>query len=370
MLTDDAVRVVTIIGAGNGGCAAAVDLSLNGFDVRLYGRSSSTILPLRDRGGIEYEGILGEGFASIPMITSDAAEAIVGADTILLMGPTHAHENMAATVGPHLAPGQILFAAPGHTLTLLAHNLRRLGHARPITCEAATLPYICRKVAPDRVHITRKSNRLRFAAFPASDTESLLQKLRPLFPALVPVGSVLETVFYYTNAIHHPPALLCNIGRVESTGGDYCHYYDGITPSVGRMIDALDRERVAVAAALGVTVPGLSDHFYQMGYTNDAGRDGGTAYDVFHNSEPNRSIRAPSSIDHRFFNEDIPYGLILLAELGRLANVVTPASNAVIMLAETATGRSFWELGLTLKRMGIEGLSVGDLKRFLQQGYQ
>ena len=59
-------------------------------------------------------------------------------------------------------------------------------------------------------------------------------------------------MFPYTNAIHHPPALLLNVGRVESTGGDYHHYYDGITPGVGRLIDALDRERIAVAAALGV----------------------------------------------------------------------------------------------------------------------
>ena len=248
--------------------------------------------------------------------------------------------------------------------------MRRLGHANPVTCEAATLPYICRKIAPDRIKVSRKSSRLRFAAFPASRTTELLEELKPLFPALVPVSSVLDTVFFYTNAIHHPPALLCNIGRVESTNGDYCHYYDGITPSVGRMIDALDRERTGLGAALGCDPPRLSDYFYQMGYTNEAGRDGGTAYDVFHNSEPNRWIRAPSSIDHRFFNEDIPFGLVPLTELGTLVNMPMRVSRAVILLAEIATGRPYRESGLTLQRMGLDGLSADAVKRLVQRGYQ
>ena len=45
---------VAIVGAGNGGCAAAVDLTLRGFEVRLYGRSSVTMRPPLARGGFEY----------------------------------------------------------------------------------------------------------------------------------------------------------------------------------------------------------------------------------------------------------------------------------------------------------------------------
>ena len=41
------VREIAIIGAGHGGCAAAADLTLRGFSVRLYGRSSATIAPIR-----------------------------------------------------------------------------------------------------------------------------------------------------------------------------------------------------------------------------------------------------------------------------------------------------------------------------------
>ncbi|MCL4760302.1 MAG: NAD/NADP octopine/nopaline dehydrogenase family protein [Burkholderiales bacterium] len=363
------IERVAIIGAGNGGCAAAVDLTLRGFDVRLYGRTPGTLAPLKAREGIEYEGIFGEGMAKIPVITNDAAEAMHGADAVVAMAPAQAHEDIATLIAPHLTRDQAFLAAPGHTLTLIPRTLRRNGHANPVTCVTSTLPYICRKTGEGRVRVSRASARLRFAAFPAIRTQELAERLRSLFPAIFPVPTVLDTLFPYTNAIHHPPALLCNVGRVESTGGEYCHYYDGITPSVGTLIDRLDDERVAVARAHGCTIDRLPEHFFQMGYTDENGRAGGTAYSTFHNSEPNRWIKAPSSIDHRFFNEDIPFGLVPFSELARVAGVATPVIDAVVLLASTIMGRPYRDTGLNVARMGFEGLDAAQVRRLVEHGY-
>jgi opine dehydrogenase len=155
---------------------------------------------------------------------------------------------------------------------------------------------------------------------------------------------------------------------VESTGGDYYHYYDGITPAVGRLIDALDRERIAVAAALGVEIEPLPQFFFRMGYTSAAGREGGGAYHVFHNSGPNRWIKAPAGIDHRFFNEDVPYGLVVISELGRLAGVPTPCADAVIEIASIVAARAYRNEGLTCGRMGIAGLTAVELRILLATG--
>lgn len=363
------VERVAIMGAGNGGCAAAVDLVLRGYDVRLWGRSPSTIDPIKAGGGLGYEGVLGEGFVRIGLITNDAAEAVSGADAVLIMAPAQAHENITALVAPYLTPEQVFVAAPGQTLTLLPHTLRRLGHSHPVTCVSSTLPYICRKIDPARVKISRVSAKLRFAAFPGKNTEVLAERVRPLFPAIHPVPTVLDTLFLYTNAIHHPPAFLCNIGRMESTGGDYCHYYDGITPSVGKLIDQLDIERLAIATAYECRIDRLSEHFFQMGYTDEKGRAGGTAYDVFHNSEPNRWIKAPTSIDHRFFNEDIPFGLVPFSELARLAQVPTPVTDAVITLASSIAGKAYRDTGLNLEKMGVKDLTAREVRRLVEEGY-
>ena len=55
-MTTAPIHTIAIIGAGNGGCAAAAMLTQRGFDVRLYGRSRSTTEPLAAIGGVEYEG--------------------------------------------------------------------------------------------------------------------------------------------------------------------------------------------------------------------------------------------------------------------------------------------------------------------------
>jgi opine dehydrogenase len=363
-----AVKTIAIIGAGNGGCAAAAQLTLRGFDIRLYGRSARTTEPLSAAGGIAYEGALGEGFAPLPLITNDAGTAMADADLVLIMAPTHAHEDVARTIAPHLTSEQIVMAAPGHTLLLIPNAIRNAGGKLGLYCDSSSLPFICRKSAPDKIRITRVAQVLYFAAFPGREVEAAAERLRPVFPQIEPRPSLLHTVFPYTNAIHHPPALLLNVGRVESKGGDYHHYYDGITPAVGRLIDALDAERLAVAAALGVAIEPLPQFFFRMGYTNAAGRDGGTAYDVFHNSEPNRWIKAPASIDHRFFNEDVPYGLVAIAELGRLAGVPTPHADAVIDIASIVAARPYRREGLTRERMGIAEMSAAEATALLHTG--
>ena len=362
------IQSIAIIGAGNGGCAAAAQLSQRGFDIRLYGRSRATLEPLAAIGGIEYEGALGEGFASLALITGDAGAAVAGADLILIMAPTHAHEEIARMLALHIMPEQLVMAAPGHTLLLIPNTIRAAGGRLGIYCDSSSLPFICRKSAPQRVKITRVAQILYFAAFPGAQVEPVAERVRHVLPHIEPRPSLLHTVFPYTNAIHHPPALLLNVGRVESTLGDYCHYYDGITPAVGRLIDALDAERIAVAAALGVAIEPLPRFFFRVGYTNAAGRDSGTAYGTFHNSEPNRWIKAPASIDHRFFNEDVPYGLVAIAELGRAAGVPTPAIDAVIEIASIVAARAFRREGLTRKRMGIGGMSAAEVTALLRTG--
>ena len=80
---DGVVRRVAVLGAGHGGCAAAADLMLRGFKVRLHARSAARLAPLLARGGIEAHGVQ-TGFVTPEVMTTDLAEAIAGADLIML----------------------------------------------------------------------------------------------------------------------------------------------------------------------------------------------------------------------------------------------------------------------------------------------
>ncbi len=363
------VTKIAIFGAGGGGTSAAAHLTTLGFEVRLYSQDESALAPLKEIGGIEYDAPFGKGLAKISMITGDAAHAMDQAELVMVVSPAHLHEKWISAAAPHLTDGHTLFVSPGHTLMLIPHILRSKGIKNPVFCETATLPYLCRRTGPTKCRISRVSDFMVFGGFPGVDSERQYDIVKTVYPSVELFSNILETVFPYGNAIHHPPALLCNAGRVEATGGDFRHYYDGITPSVGRLIDAVDQERLAVASVLGAKTMPFVELFYRMGYTTEAARNSGIAYEAFHQSEPDKWIPAPTQLDHRYFLEDIPYGHIIYAELGRLTGVPTPTINHIIHLASVALGRDLKADALTLERMGLAGVTKERFLRLLKYGF-
>jgi opine dehydrogenase len=368
-LADNQTSNVAILGAGNGGLAATVDLTIRGFSVGLWSRRIETLRPIQNRGGIEYSGVFGEGFIEPTLVTKDLGEVLFEAELVIIMLPTSAHFEIGESLAPFLTKEQTVLLAPGHTLTILPAALHAGGVISPEFCEVGTLPYICRKDEYAHVKISKCSDYLPFAAFPINRTDEMFSLVQKVFPKIHALASPLGTVFTYMNAIHHPPATICNAGRIENTDGDFFHYFEGITPSVGHLIDYFDTERRAVAMALGVETKTFVDHFYKMGYTTDEARETGLAYEAFHQSVPDRFIKAPKSLDHRFLDEDIPYGLVLLSELGSLAGIKTPSIDAMIHLAEVCTGKPYSIEGLTLERLGLKDKNVDDLKHILNNGF-
>jgi opine dehydrogenase len=110
----------------------------------------------------------------------------------------------------------------------------------------------------------------------------------PLYPDVVQASNVLETGFMDINAVEHPPQIVCNAGWLEHTKGDYLFYYEGTTPSVGRVIDVLDGERMAVAEVVGVRTKPFAQVFHEMGYTTAHAAEVASAYVALQESAPNR----------------------------------------------------------------------------------
>lgn len=365
------IQSVAVLGAGNGGCAAAADLGGRGFEVRLYNRSRERLEPLLQRGGLERYGEAGEGFVPLAAITDDLEQAVRGADLVMLTVPISAHPFYARRLGRILPPGAVLFLNPGHMGggLFMAHEIHRLtGRADVRTCEVSTLAYACRMRGPASVNVMRVMRSLPFAAFPGRAQDELFELLAPLYPSLVQASHVLETGFLDINAVEHPPQIICNAGWVEHTRGAYLFYYEGTTPSVGRVIDTLDRERIAVAEAAGVPTRPFVQVFQEMGYTTEAAARTGTAHAALQDSAPNRWIRGPKSLDHRYLHEDVGWGLVPWSELGRSLGVPTPVMDALITLGSTLNGRDYRAEGLTLERLGLAGRRPGELAGYLWEG--
>ena len=297
-----AARTVAILGGGHGGCAAAADLTLRGFDVRLQARNLDRLKAVRERGGVEVRGVH-TGFVPLKTITASVEEAISGADLIMLVIPSVAHETYAQALAPLLRPDQPVFLNPGHTGGGLhfSWELKRAGfRGQPMTCESVTLTYITRMEGPATVNIYSYTKQLAFAAFPGQHAQALYDLVRPVFPEIRLASSVLETALTNINAIFHPPGMIMNAGWIEHTSGQFRFYADGITEAVGRVTEAVDAERLAVANALDIPSVSFLEAFYRAGLTTAEAAASNSISRACKESAPNVKIMSPPTLDHRY----------------------------------------------------------------------
>ena len=246
----------TVIGAGHGGKAMAAHLAIMGFPVTLYNRTFDHIGVIKKRGGIELEsdeaGV--QGFGRLHRVTSDMAEALNQAEMIMVVVPSSAHADIATTVAPHLRDKQIVVLHPGRTGGALEFDktLHDAGCTADVTiAEAETFIYASRSDGPAQARIFRIKEAVPMAALPAIRTPGVVLKINEAYPQFIDGVNVLHTGLNNMGAIFHPALTLLNVGWIEATHGDYQFYIDGATPSVARMLEALDRERVTVASSLG-----------------------------------------------------------------------------------------------------------------------
>lgn len=358
----------TVIGAGHGGKAMAAHLALMGYPVKLYNRTPDNITVIKARGGIELTSYDGgpHGFGRLELATSDIEKAVQGSHVIMVVVPSTAHADIARVAAPYLEPGQVVLLNPGRTCGAIEFSriLKEKG-AKPgvIVSEAETLIYASRSDGPALARIFRIKESVPLAALPATCTDQVLDLLRPAYPQFFNGMSVLHTGLNNMGAIFHPSLTLLNAGRIESTRGEFQFYIDGVTPSVARVLDVLDRERVTVAAALGIRAR-TAIEWLKMAY-DTTGED---LHEAIHNQSGYYGIQAPATLNHRYITEDIPMSLVPIATLGEQYGVSVPGMESIIRLACIIHKTDYYRRGRSPKKLGIDRWSVGELTRFVMEG--
>ncbi len=358
----------TVIGAGHGGKAMAAHLALAGFPVVLYNRTPENVAAIKARGGIELESYEGgpRGFGRLMLVTSDMGEALQDTQIVMVVTPSTAHAEIAQKAAPHLKDGQIVVLNPGRTGGALEfrHTLRKSGcEADVVIAEAETLIYASRSDGPAQARIFRIKETVPLAAIPATRTRRVLDALSSAYPQFIDGVSVLHTGLNNMGAIFHPALTLLNAGRIESTRGDFQFYIDGVTPSVACVLEALDRERVTVAASLGIRARTALE-WLKMAY--DAA--GANLYEAIHNQPGYYGIQAPATLNHRYITEDVPMSLVPIAALGQRYGVSVRGMDSMIRLACVIHQTDYWRRGRTLDKLGIEQLSVDEIMRHVMDG--
>ncbi len=357
---------IAVLGSGNGGCAVAFDCAAHGHQVRLFDfeQFPQSIEAVQNNGGIHCEGIL-EGFQRVVYAGHEIEKVLDEADIIYAVGPAYSTRPFAEVCKPYLKEGQIVIVNPsscGGAIEFKNGAGLELRDEAILVAETSTLPYAVRLLEPGKIRIFNKlSGGLLLAAVPAKTTSQVLAQVRDVYPAMSAAKNVLQTSLQNGNPVIHPAITLMNVALIERTNGDFEFYHQGVTPAVGRLVEAVDKERIAIGNKLGVAVIPDPELGVMQGYMTEA------TYDTGFNTAPGfAGVKAQPSLDYRYFNEDVGYGLVFLQKLGEQVGVATPVMSAVITLASLLMERDYvGEARRTMETLGLSKHAAEALEKLL-----
>jgi len=360
---------ITVIGCGNGAFATAADLSARGYEVTMYVQEAhrKNFDAIRDTKIINCMGLGPQGPVKIHEITHDVEQAMREPDLIIPVLPSFAHEDVAKTIAPYIKPGHKIFMSPGSTggALVFAKVFRDMDKLEGVKfADVHTLPYTARRVGADGVNITLITDVMYFAAFPAKYNQEMYDLIHPIYPNLQMMTDVLECGLNNGNGTTHPAPVVLNAGKIEYYKKHY-HYKEGITPSVGRVVQLIDDERKRICKAFGYAEIDIKDRLYKMGYCPKAD----TVYEAIQGSKDIfLPLEGPNDLNGRYLVEDGPYTLVCMSSVADVAGVETPLMKSVVNLAGALKGEDYWKIGRTLEKVGLEGMTVEQIKHYLQTG--
>ena len=198
------------------------------------------------------------------------------------------------------------------------------------------------------------------ATLPSYWIPETISALSGPFPQFVAGSNVLATSLENIGAVFHPALTILNAGWIEATHGDFEYYLQGITPSLSKLLERIDAERLAVASALGVRSVSAREWLY-LSY-DSPGKD---LYEAIKHTESYRGIKAPAGIDHRYIWEDVPMSLVPISSLGALLGTATPTIDMIIQLASILHSVDYRATGRTAESLGLAGLTVKQIRQLV-----
>jgi opine dehydrogenase len=354
---------VCILGAGSVAFGTAVYLAQAGHEPVLWSPSGKGTAGLargvRLTARNAVAGTFDVGTAA------SAEDAIAGAGAVLIALPANGHRVVMEAVAPHLAPGQVVIVSSHASFgaLYLARLLAERGLELPIVVWGTTL-VTARKTGDTEVSVNTVRQKVDVASVPRSAAEQGHALCTMLFgDRFVPRDGLMAIALSNLNPQNHLGIALLNLTRMEK--GETWGQGEHVTPAVGRVIEALDLERLAIAEALDLEVRTVQQHF-SLSFHVPQGSVSAM------NQEMHRQGRGgfgPTTAESRYVLEDVPFGLCCTALLGRLVGRPAVLHEAGITLMSAAYGRDLAAINDLLPALGLESMPLEELLRASENGY-
>ncbi|MES0041844.1 NAD/NADP octopine/nopaline dehydrogenase family protein [Mesorhizobium sp. M0091] len=354
---------VSILGAGAIAYGLAAYLAQSGHSPTLWSPSGHRTRTLATG---EFLKATGDIEATVPVrIAKDCRDAIEHADVVVIALPAYGHKMVMDAAVPHLADG-IPVIISSHSSFGALYLSKRLAERKvrlPIVVWGTTL-LTGRQLGSTEVNVTSIRQKLDVATLPFDALDQGYELCTALFgDRFVKRDGLLAIALSNLNPQNHLGIALLNLTRMEkaeqwSQGGN-------VTPAVGRFIEALDAERLAIAAHFGIAVRTVQEHFSLSFHVPMS-----TVSDM--NQEMDRQGRGgfgPTTIESRYILEDVPFGLLPTAVLGKISGNPAILHESGISILSAAYGRDLKGDNDILPALGIEEMTKADLETLCRKGF-
>lgn len=363
MTSDDKSARVGIVGAGAIAFGAAAYLEQAGHKPTLWSPSGNSTKrlaagePLVAKGAIE--GVFHPGVAE------SARDLVERSEILMIALPGYGHKAVFDVIAPHIRADQIVLISSHASFgaLYLARALAARGIVVPIVAWGTTVS-TGRRPSEVEVSVNTVRSKVDICTVPASQSARGLATCQRLFgDRFVERAGLLAITLSNLNPQNHLGIALCNMTRMEH--GEAWSQGFNVTPNVGRLLEALDRERLAIAESLGLSVRTIFEHFHLSFHVPKAS----VAAMNQQMHEEGRGGMGPATADSRYVTEDAPYGLLTTVKLGKLTGHEAVLHRAGIEIFSALYGRDFFAENELLNSLDIDAMSLDDLKRLARDGY-
>ncbi len=353
---------VGLAGAGSIAFGTAAVLHEAGHDPMLWSPSGDGTAALSKGAELHARGAVDATLA--PRIATDAAQLARDNEVLIIALPGYGHKAVFDALAPHIEPRHQVIISSHASLgaVYLMQLLAARGVTVPITAWGTT---ICtgRRQSGTEVKVNTVRSRVDLCTVPDDRSAEGLNLCQTLFgDRFQPRDGLLAISLSNLNPQNHMGIALGNITRMER--GETWSQGQNVTPKVGRLLEELDLERLAIAQALGLEVKTIFEHFHLSFHVPVASI---SEMNQMMHEQGNGGV-GPATADSRYVTEDVPYGLVLTAALGRLTGQPAKLHEAGIRIFSAMYGRDFEAENEILKALDLHRFSLDDLKRAAKTG--
>ena len=337
-----------VIGLGNTGLSILSMLKHEGLDTEGYNRPGSSLENLKSINECKVDGLVDFTFKQ-DFIVENLKKALIRADLVFICVPANEHKSLAILISENklgdAMPSIIL--VPGRVFG-------SLNFGKYLGCnvtEAQTVPYATRHNGKGLISLFAKKSRVIYSSPDPAVLEDVEKKMPSFFKDIFyREESYKKVTMGNVGLVLHCTPLIFNAGLIHYPQ-DFLFYKDLVSKEIAFYMQQIDDERILICKNLDLSIESVPDWLNEQ----YGAKDTSNIYEALHSTDAYLKISSPKSLNHRYLNEDLVYGLVpienLAINLGLSVPYITNLINTACMLLNCNFRNEYEGINPTLKEL-------------------